>query len=111
MTHTDDLDKLFNTLRRSEPHLPDDGFTAIVTARLPQRREVPVWQKNILVLFATVVGCALSASLFPLEKLSTNELMSLMSSLNSGWVTLIVAAGVIATLCGSAIWASEREII
>lgn len=111
MTHTDSFDNLFKSLRDSEPYLPDDGFTQTVIGKLPSRREIPVWQKNLLILFSAIVGSALAATVLPVDKLPINTLALAFSSFELSGPVLAIAAAIIITLCGGAIWANERELI
>ncbi len=69
MSDHDKLDKLLTELRQSEPYLHDDGFTAAVTAKLPEIYELPIWLKNLIILLATVAGSAITVWQIPVHKL------------------------------------------
>lgn len=99
-----DIDKLFSELRRTEPYLPDTGFTAAVIAQLPRPNELPVWVKNAMLLVATVAGSAVVAWSLPAD-----EMLSLMTSFKLT-VQLLVAASIGVYLFSyGAIWVAQKS--
>lgn len=79
MTQTDKLEALFATMRQSEPYLPDDGFTARVITRLPKVRELPEWQKNVILLAFTALGSAIAAWMLPVDAIIGFSLANLLT--------------------------------
>lgn len=75
------LDVMMNELRGTEPYLDDNGFTAVVMAQLPARRELPMWAKNLILLTATLLGSAIVAMQFPADSLGTMLLSMLTMDL------------------------------
>ncbi|OGT81702.1 MAG: hypothetical protein A3H91_10540 [Gammaproteobacteria bacterium RIFCSPLOWO2_02_FULL_61_13] len=73
-----DIDNLCAELRISEPYLTDSGFTAVVMAQLPRSRELPLWEKNLILLGATALGSAIVATQIPAGSLAS-ALMAMTS--------------------------------
>ena len=106
MNTQDNLDNIFAQLRRTEPHLPDEGFTRAVLVQLPEPYELPLWIKNLLLLGATGIGSAIAAWQMPAVKLS--QLMAMHGMLLPA---LGIAATVVYLLSGTVIWAARKEVI
>jgi hypothetical protein len=66
-----DLDLVCSELRATEPYLEDNGFTAVLMARLPRRRQLPDWVKNVLLLGATALGSLICALQLPADLFGT----------------------------------------
>lgn len=99
-----DIDQLFGELRRSEPYLSDAGFASAVMAQLPRRRELPVWEKNLLLLAATVAGSAVVAWQLPAV-----ELVSLITSMRLNVQVIVAAVTTVYLFSYGAIWVAERN--
>lgn len=69
-----DIELMFTTLRTTEPYIDDNGFTAVVMAQLPGRRELPMWVKNLILLCATLLGSAIVAMQLPADGLGATLL-------------------------------------
>ncbi|MEH6551334.1 MAG: hypothetical protein V7711_05320 [Pseudomonadales bacterium] len=107
----DNIEMMFQNLRKSEPYLPDDGFTMAVMAQLPTPTILPTWKKNLLLMTATVIGTGLTASLLPVGTIPVNEIISQFSQQLMNLKNLAMAGATLLALGGCAIWASEQELI
>ena len=100
-----DIDKLFSELRRTEPYLPDAGFTAAVIAQLPRPNELPMWVKNAMLLAATLAGSAVVAWSMPAD-----GMLSLITASFKLSVQLLVAASIGVYLFSyGAIWVAQKS--
>ncbi len=79
MINSNNLDEMLNTLRSTEPHLADDGFTSGVIAMLPEARQLPFWLSNLILLGFTAIGSAIAAWQLPVMKLVSFATTSTLS--------------------------------
>ena len=99
-----DIDKLFGELRRTEPYLSDAGFASAVMAQLPQRSELPMWVKNLILLSATVAGSAVVAWQLPVI-----DLVSLFVSFKLNAQMFAAAAFTVYMFTYGAVWVAQKD--
>ena len=103
-------DDIFRRLRKSEPYLEDNGFTAAVMAHLPKQAELPLWQKSGLIILFGLIGVALAASMLPVQ---ITPMAPLAAMLTDHVVKLEVfgfTAAATFTLAGAALWFTQHEM-
>jgi hypothetical protein len=114
-----DLDRVAGMLRRSEPYVADNGFTSAVLARLPSARTLPLWEQNLILLAATVIGSAIAAWQVPAAgfvsfvSATMRPLFDLAPALGQfqSTTTLIVAgAAAVYVLASVSMWAVRNEL-
>ena len=88
-------ERLDEALRRAEPMLPDDGFTASVLARLPRRRVRKVNPRSLTLAVAAGIGSVSTALLAPPVERAFN-LYTLSGGLPTSTLTIIVFVALVA---------------
>lgn len=87
-------------LRQTEPQLDDARFTAAVMTGLPQKRGLPVWQKNAILLAATACGSGLVAA-----QIARPVVTELLIGAATNLSLLVVSAAVITyAASAAAVW-------
>ena len=60
------LDNIFSQLKKTEPVIEDDSFTTSIITKIPEVYELPLWKKNLILLFATCLGSGVAAWALPI---------------------------------------------
>lgn len=108
MNKTNDFDQLLaQNLRKAQPYIPDDGFSAVVTRQLAKQRQRERW---FVGLPAMVITLLIVAQL-PVASL-TRQVWYWAANVDITSLIAMGAMGVFIALCGCAIWlAREMKLI
>jgi hypothetical protein len=88
-------------VRHRDDYVDDDGFTALVMAKLPPPATLPAWRKPVLALLWVAAGIGVAATL---PGLATDMLREIVRVFVHPVSTAQIAAGV--AMLGAATWAA-----
>ena len=102
----DKFDTLFAQLRQTEPYIEDRGFARAVMAQAPTRQSLPVWEKNVILMLATILGSGIAAWQFPVDYVASVFSVQSFNLL----ILVATAASVVYAFSGGLILATRREL-
>lgn len=103
-------DDIFRRLRKSEPYLEDNGFTAAVMAHLPKQAKLPLWQKNGLIILFGLIGAVLAGSMLPLQITPIAALAAMLTDQIVKLEVFGLTAAATFALAGAALWFTQHEL-
>ena len=99
------IDSISARLRQTEPTITDGDFTAAIMTQLPRSRDLPAWQKNLILLTATALGSAIVTWQVPLTAIP-----DLLNVAATDWLALLGTAVVLAYgAAGAAVWMARSR--